>query len=136
MKALSGHLVGKFNQSVALRYLTVASSFLLAIQLAFGWFQNQQNYRRQVSYSRDRVEMKAAFLRDVTPEAIFTSDFLYLETLMQQATEEQDVVYSVIVNSEGRPLTRYLDREQPLIQEALASAENSFPNLGCACFIT
>ncbi len=124
MKAFSGHLFGRFNQSVALRYLTVASSFLLAIQLAFGWFQNRQNYTRQVNDARDRVETKAEFLRDVAPEAIFNLDFLYLETLMQQATEEQNVVYSVVLNSEGRPLTRYLDREQPLIQEALVAAEN------------
>ena len=130
MKALSGHLFGKFNQSVALRYLTVASSFLLVIQLAFGWLQNQQNYKRQVNYARDRVETKAAFLRDVAPEAIFTSDFLYLETLMQQATEEQDVVYSIVLSNDGRPLTRYLDREQPLMQEALAAAENPADLLG------
>ncbi|NEP20310.1 MAG: hybrid sensor histidine kinase/response regulator, partial [Leptolyngbya sp. SIO4C1] len=96
----------------------------MLIQLAFGLIQIQRNYARQMNNLRAQAESKADFLRKVAPEAIFNLDFLYLETLMQQATAETDVVYSVIVSSDGRPLTRYLNLENSLIQAALDALDN------------
>ncbi|MBX2863362.1 MAG: response regulator [Leptolyngbyaceae cyanobacterium MAG.088] len=122
MKNLRKFLVLKFQNSVALRYLTIASSFVLSVQLVFSLLQIYRNQTQQMTNLRTQVESRADFLRGVAPEAVFDLDFLYLETMMQQATENSDIVYSVIVSHDGELLTQYLNREQPLIK--LVSAES------------
>ncbi len=129
MKNFRKFLVLKFQSSVALRYLTIASSFVLAVQLVFSLLQIYRNQTQQMNNLHDRVESKAAFLRDIAPEAVFDLDFLYLETLMQQATEESDVVYSVIISENGELLTRYLNRDHPLIKTTVEGAETQSGDL-------
>ena len=119
MKSLKQKLVQRFQQSLALRYLTIASSFVLVIQLAFSLLQIQRTQARQIKSLRNQVESQADFLSNVVPEAILSLDLLYLETLMQKTTEEVDVIYSVILNNEGDVITRHLDYEHPLIISAM-----------------
>lgn len=122
MHSLKDKLLKQFQQSLALRYLTIAGSFALTIQLIFGLIQIQRTQARQIRNLQNRVETKADFLSDVVPEAILTLDLLYLETLMQRTTEDVDIVYSVIVDSEGKVLTQSLDDEKTL---SLPEAETS-----------
>ncbi|NEQ49955.1 MAG: response regulator [Leptolyngbya sp. SIO3F4] len=129
MKNFRKFLVLKFQNSVALRYLTIASSFVLAVQLVFSLFQIYRSQTQQMNNLRTRVENRADFLRGVAPEAIFDLDFLYLETMMEQATEDSDIVYSVIVSENGELLTQYLNREQPLIKLVSAESEVQSDNL-------
>ncbi|MGD1949041.1 MAG: response regulator [Leptolyngbyaceae cyanobacterium] len=119
MKSLKQKLVQRFQQSLALRYLTIASSVVLVIQLAFSLLQIQRTQARQIKSLRNQMESQADFLSNVVPEAILSLDLLYLETLMQKTTEDVDVVYSVIINNEGDAVTRYLDYEHPLIISAM-----------------
>lgn len=115
-------LTSKFNRfktSLAAKYLVVASTFLVTTQFAVGAFQVGRNYSRQIEALRDRAEAKAQFLSDVAPEAIYNLDFLYLETLMQQTSEDRDLVYSVVVDAEGNALTRYLNREDGAVNKVL-----------------
>ncbi|MEM9806290.1 MAG: HAMP domain-containing protein, partial [Cyanobacteria bacterium P01_D01_bin.56] len=114
MNSLKDKLLKQFQQSLALRYLTIAGSFALTIQLIFGLIQIQRTQARQIRNLQSRVESKADFLSDVVPEAILNLDLLYLETLMQKTTEDVDIVYSLIVNSEGKVLTQSIDDEKPL----------------------
>ncbi|NET35444.1 MAG: hypothetical protein F6K19_26045 [Cyanothece sp. SIO1E1] len=58
-------------------------------------------------------------MSEVVPEAIFNLDFLYLETLMQQTSEDADIVYSIVLSQESLSLTRYLNDKDPLIARAL-----------------
>ncbi|MEA5467051.1 response regulator [Leptothoe sp. PORK10 BA2] len=109
MNSLQKKLLRRFQQSLALRYLTIASSFVLIVQLAFGLVQVQRTQSRQIKSLQHQVESKADFLSSVVPEAILNLDLLYLETLMQKTTEDVDIVYSVIVDNEGQAITQYLD---------------------------
>ncbi|MDV3353200.1 ATP-binding protein [Leptothoe sp. LEGE 181152] len=129
MKNLRKFLVLKFQNSVALRYLTIASSFVLAVQLVFSLLQISRNQTQQMTNLRTQVESRADFLRGVAPEAVFDLDFLYLETMMQQATEDSDIVYSVIISHDGELLTQYLNREQPLIKLVASESETQSDDL-------
>ena len=86
MRRTQEKLIYQFQHRVAFRYLTIASSFLVAIQLIFGMLQIQQSYRQKMDDIKERAQLKAEFLSDVAPEVIFNRDFLYLETLMRQRT--------------------------------------------------
>lgn len=112
-------ILRRFQEDIALRYLTVTSSFVLVIQLVLGLSQIQYNQTRQMSVLHTQVKSKANFIRDVAPESILNLDFLYLETLIQQVSEDADIVYAVIIDKEGTALTRHLNRDDPLIQSAI-----------------
>lgn len=105
----------RLNQSIAFRYLGVASAFLLAIQLIFGVGQIQWRYQRQLSELKQNAEKDARFISGVAPEAVLTLDFLSLETLVQQASEDDNIVYIVVLNPQHQPLTQFLKRDHPLM---------------------
>ncbi|NEQ55363.1 MAG: HAMP domain-containing protein, partial [Leptolyngbya sp. SIO3F4] len=128
MKRVRSKFLRRFQQSLALRYLTIAGSFALTTQLVFGLIQVQRTQARQIISLRNQVESKADFLSDVVPEAILSLDLLYLETLMQKTTEDIDIVYSAIVNQEGKSITQTLENENPLIISALEQANTQSNN--------
>ncbi|MBT9312439.1 ATP-binding protein [Leptothoe kymatousa] len=129
MQNLRKFLALQFQNSVALRYLTIASSFVLSVQLVFSLLQIHRSQTQQMNNLHDRVKTKAAFLRGVAPEAIFDLDFLYLETMMQQATEDSDIVYSVIISHDGELLTKYLNRDQLVVKSVIAAPDTQPENL-------
>ena len=57
------------------------------------------------------------FVALVSPQAILGFDFLLLNEYAREVTNQRDVVYGVIVDSQGRPMTNYLDRANPLLVE-------------------
>ncbi|MFG6093876.1 response regulator [Leptothoe sp. ISB3NOV94-8A] len=119
MKRVAKKLLRQFRQSLALRYLTIAGSCALTTQLVFGLIQVQRTQARQITSLRNQVESKADFLSDVVPEAILSLDLLYLETLMQKTTEDVDIVYSVIINQEGKIITQSLDHKNSLVKSTI-----------------
>ncbi len=125
MKKSNKAIFRKFQENIALRYLTITSSVVLATQLVLGLYQIQHNQSRQMNELQAQVENKANFIRDVSPESILNFNFLYLETLIQQVSEDVDIVYAVIIDKEGSALTRHLNRQDPLIQSALGATSPS-----------
>ena len=114
-------LKSRFSNSLALRYLTVTGAAVLGIQAVWGLIEGIRIYQRQVDVLEEKVAAQGEFLSEVAPEAIFNLDFLYLETLMRQTSEDADIIYSIILDRKGLPLTQYLNHEDPLIAKALAS---------------
>ena len=110
---------GQFKNSIAFRYLVIASTFLVIIQLLFGLLQIRHNFTRQLSSLEQKVERQGNFLSAVTPEAILSLDFLALERLMEETSKDADIVYSLVIAPNGRALTRFLDRDNPLIYRAI-----------------
>ncbi len=44
---------------------------------------------------------------------------------MKQTSEDTDIVYSIILDSQGQPLTRFLNREHPLIAKTIPQEDLS-----------
>ena len=126
MRRTQEKLIYQFRHRVAFRYLTIASSFLVAIQLIFGMLQIQQSYRQKMNDIKERAQLKAEFLSDVAPEVIFNRDFLYLETLMRQSNGDDDITYSLVLDKTGQPLTQYLHREDPLVVQATQDLSSDY----------
>ncbi len=118
-----GHTGGRRTQSVrhslAFRYLTVVGAVLVAVQLLLGAFQIYTTFARQQADLRGKMERQVILLASVSQEAILRSDFLALENFVKQANQDPDVVYGVVVNAEGRALTRFLDRTDPTVAQIL-----------------
>ena len=113
------------KSSIAYRYLGIATLFLVSVQLSLGFWQSRWHYSRQLNGLEQRLENKADFLSAVSVESIFSLDFLDLENLMKQTSEDTDIVYSIILDSQGQPLTRFLNREHPLIATTIPQEDLS-----------
>ena len=113
----------QFKNSIAFRYLSIGTIMVVTLQLSLGFWQSRRTFTRQLHQLEQKAERQALFLSAVTPEGILDLDFLNLETLMQQTTEDEDLVYSVILNSRKQPLTRFLNQSDPLIIKAISQTE-------------
>ena len=60
----------------------------------------------------------------VSPDAILGFDFLLLNDYTREVSSQRDVVYGVIVNPGGAPISSYLDRSDPLIKGALSAVKS------------
>jgi len=111
--------LGKWNQSITLRYLGIASSVLVVSQLLFGVLQINKRLTIQLTNLEQRAEDQAEFLSAVSPEAVLDWDFLTLEQLMKQTNVDDDIVYSIVLDPQGKPLTRFINQDEPIIAEAM-----------------
>ncbi|MEL6402632.1 MAG: response regulator [Cyanobacteria bacterium J06626_4] len=102
---------------------------MLAIQLVFGLVQIEWRYLRQLNFLEQKAETDARFISGVAPEAVLTFDFLAIETLIQQATEDEDIIYVLVVNQQQQALTRSLERDHPLLLDAQPADSAPLPPL-------
>jgi diguanylate cyclase (GGDEF)-like protein len=60
----------------------------------------------------------------ISPDAILGFDFLLLNDYTREVSSQRDVVYGVIVNSHGRPLSSSINDADPLISKHLEAAKS------------
>src|SRR5258706_10243598 len=65
----------------------------------------------------------------VSPEAILSFDYLLLNDYTREVSSQQDVVYGVIVNPQGRPISSYIKDSDPLIKKHLGETKSEIPKL-------
>ena len=107
------------KNSIAYKYLGIATAILVIGQLCLGFWQSHWHYSHQLKGLKQRVHNKANFLSAVSAESILKLDLLGLENLMEQISEDTDLVYSVIIDSEGKALTSFLDEQHPIIAQTI-----------------
>ncbi|NEO34055.1 MAG: response regulator [Symploca sp. SIO3C6] len=112
----------RFRNSIAFRYLGIASAFLVIAELLSGVLQLNRWFNLQLMVLENRVQSQAELLSALTPEPILEMDFLTLEKLMRQTSVDADIVYSVVINQEGQALTSFLNQEHPLITKAVETS--------------
>lgn len=124
-------ILRNFRESLTCKYLGITSGFVLVIQVFFGLGFTQWISRSQLRLLEQKARDEAVFLSGVTPEAILDADFLSLERLMRQTAIDEHIIYSVVLDANGLPLTRYLDSDRPsddpvwaLLQETEVDTKN------------
>lgn len=103
------------KNSIAYKYLGVVTLILVTIQLSLSFWQSRWHYSRQLKALEHKIQNKADFLGAVSIESMFSLDFLNLENLMKETSEDTDIVYSIIVDDNGQPLTRFINKHHPII---------------------
>lgn len=69
------------------------------------------------------------FISLVSPEAILGFDYLLLNNYTREVSSQQDVVYGVIVNPQGMPISFYIKDSDPLIKKHGGGAKSDIPKL-------
>jgi len=113
----------RLRKSIALRFLVVTIAVLAGFVLLFGAFAILYDYSRQLDELESDMLRQAAFMAAVSPEAVYDNDFLTLETYVEQAVENDEVVYAYIVDTNERALTRYLNPDGPIIASIIEAGE-------------
>ena len=62
---------------------------------------------------RDKGEASSAFLARIAPQGLLTYDYLLLEGYVEELSADPDIVFAVILNPAGKPLTHYLSPDDP-----------------------
>ena len=131
---MNGHNAGKmmiavrktsrrWRNSIAFRYLGIATTVLVTTHLLLGAMQLRSRFTRQLATLEHQVEDQAEFLSAVAQESVLELDFLMLERLMEQTSTNKNIVYSLVVNPKGQPLTRFLNRNNSLIAKSIESRD-------------
>ena len=68
------------------------------------------------------MESLAVILAKVAPAAILSNDFTTLISYVKSASSGKDVIYAIYLRPDGRPLTRYYDRQNPKIKEFIETS--------------
>jgi methyl-accepting chemotaxis protein len=68
---------------------------------------------------KNRALSLADLLAKVAPSAILANNFLDLIAYTKSATQNPDVVYAIYLKTNGKPLTRYMNRKDPIVQRYL-----------------
>lgn len=88
--------------------VVVILSVTLGISAKIDLSEQQQLVERQLM---ERGRILSHFASQVSVEAILSFDFMALENYVRDVSSRQDIVFSVILDPQGRLLTNYIDRE-------------------------
>ena len=104
-------LVGKFVT------LTVVVVFVL---MGLSAYINYQSQRKELlSGIETQTEMLGNFVVSIAPEALLSYDFDALDNYMEEINKGEDIVYAVILSSEGDALTSYLESRNSYVSAEL-----------------
>jgi signal transduction histidine kinase/DNA-binding response OmpR family regulator/HPt (histidine-containing phosphotransfer) domain-containing protein len=113
---------GFFN-SITVRYLGITTVILVAVQLSTLVLHTRRETTEYLDHLEAKVESKVQLLEAVSPEAVLKLDFLSLERLMEQVTDDEAIIYSIVVSPTGAPLTQYLNEDNPYVAKTLANLQ-------------
>ncbi|MBI9088379.1 MAG: hypothetical protein JEZ12_04125 [Desulfobacterium sp.] len=72
---------------------------------------------------KESANALATLLIQVAPSAIVTNNFLALNNYVKSASQNANVVYTVFLKPNGKPLTRYFNKKHPLISGYLKTGK-------------
>ena len=87
----------QFRRSIAYGYLVYAILSISLTSLVLSAVFIYLDFQRELADLQQEIEREAQFLAAIVPELMTSADFSPLEVLMQQMSEEPEVVYSVVM---------------------------------------
>lgn len=114
----------KYQSSIAFRYLTIATIFLMIIQLIIIGVQSKRFYEHEVTRLTQKVETEANFLSTVSRNAFIRSDKNTLKDLANLVSKDKDVIYSIFLDYEEQVIAHNI-QQKLLIDREIVETENS-----------
>jgi methyl-accepting chemotaxis protein len=113
---------GRLDENVKenMQHMSKTVGDVLAVSTQEALEQEKQTIMSEWEASlRESAKSIAQLLAHVAPAAILSNNFLNLFSYVKSATQNHDVVYAVYIGKDGKFLTRYLNRNNPIIQDYL-----------------
>ncbi len=114
----------RYPQSLQRRFFVSLALFLVISMGVLGaaLFANQRDLmqerlardsERLVQTLSDKGVASSTFLARIAPQGLLAHDYLLLEGYVEELSADSDIVYAVILNPAGVPLTHYLNPADP-----------------------
>ncbi len=140
LKQLNDHVYGsikKNNSETNAKFTTLAtgvsdklnkSSNALSNALAIEISKKIESHIKDVKTDletglKENANALSSLLIHVAPSAIVTNNFLEMNNYVKSATHSANVVYAIFLKPNGKPLTRYFNKKNPVIKEYLKTGK-------------
>lgn len=109
--------------SLGAKFTLAVSIILIATMAAntFYFLGTASQFHEQQLHERGRA--LGRFISLISPDAILGFDFLLLNNYTREVSSQRDVVYGVILNPAGAPISSYVNDSDPLVKKRLAAAD-------------
>lgn len=98
---------------------------ILAVTMGVATFFSAQAQREQLIDSLvARGEALGNFVALISPPVILSYDFEGLTDLVREVNREEDIVFAILIASNGISLTNYVDYDKPIVAETTASSSS------------
>ena len=109
----------KYQNNLAFRYLSIATLFLLGIQVVTSGLQASSTYQKSLRRLDSRIDKYANFFARSIRSPFLERDLETLNALATSATDDQDIVYSIFLDNNQQVLAFGLEQNRR-IQRFLA----------------
>jgi signal transduction histidine kinase len=114
----------KYQNNIAFRYLSIATIFLMVIQLVISGVQNKFVYQHEIEHIIQVAETDADFFSIIARDAFLRYDRITLEKLANSINEKRDIIYSSFL-APNRQIIAYEIKPQYLAKQKLSAPNNS-----------
>ena len=116
---------GRPRLGLGTRFALLIAALLTAAFIASALFSITEQNRLLREDLLENGRLLGRFVALVSPEAILAHDFETLNDYAREINDHQDIVYGVLLDERGEPLTAHLDPAKPLVARALESADRN-----------
>ena len=130
-----------WRHGIQARFFLTLALFVAVFMLLLGvaMFVNQRSIMEQrlvqdtqalTQLLSDKGNASSTFLARIAPQGILSYDYLLLEDYVEELSADSDIVYAVILNPVGEPVTHSLKRNDPYFKKMkiLVRPENCTPD--------
>ncbi|ACB50007.1 two-component hybrid sensor and regulator [Crocosphaera subtropica ATCC 51142] len=96
---------------ITLRYLGLTSLGLILAQLLFGVIQVRWRYYQRVENLETKIEDLSREIRTISQDSNLQLNDATLERLMRQSSVGSDLMYSIVINRQGQPVTSFFNQD-------------------------
>jgi signal transduction histidine kinase/CheY-like chemotaxis protein/HAMP domain-containing protein len=120
-------VIRRLFSGLGMRFVFVVGTLLL-IALIVASLDNARTQKQQFMLQLDeKGVILGEFVAMSSAEALLTYDFSTLNKFVQQVNRHPDVMYSIIIDAKGTPLTPVIERNNPYIQPLLSLLDEMNP---------
>lgn len=102
-------IFNKLGSNLAFRYIGLTSILIVGSQIVLETIQAGWNYTQQIAHLEQRVEEVGNFLSVLSQESDLKFEDIAFTRLLRQTSADANLVYTVVVNNQGKVLSSFLN---------------------------
>ena len=114
-------MVNKKHKSLAAQFFSMIA-IVIMIFMSVNAFVQYKNHTHSINHLlKERIESIAGLLATVSIEPLLTFDDVTLDSYAEFVSKQDDIVFAVVVNEKGIPLTHFINYRNKYIKKITSS---------------
>lgn len=105
------------------KFVIVVAGILSLTLSVISYFVFHTQSRLFQEHLNEKAQTLGQFVALISVEQVLSYDFFSLNTFVRQVTAANDMAYAVVHDRKGNAITNYVDRENPIIAQAMRDAK-------------